>query len=88
MNRMEETIAMITEKRRARMAFRCQKKLFNSIKEEAAKRKLTLSAVIVEILSESLLPPSFESLVRQNPPIDLLDKISLLLAQLPSKRKG
>jgi DNA primase len=57
------------EKRRARVAFRCQKKLFDSIEEEAAKRKLTVSALIVEILSESLLPPSFESLVRQNPPI-------------------
>jgi hypothetical protein len=83
MNRLEEANSMMTEKRRARIAFRCQKKLFDSIEKEAAKRKLTVSALIVEILSESLLSPSFESLVRQNPPIDLLDEISLLLAQVP-----
>ncbi len=72
---------MLKEKRRARVAFRCQKKLFDSIKEEAKKRKLTMSALIVKVLSERLLPPPFEP-VRQNPPIDLLDEVSLLLAQL------
>jgi hypothetical protein len=79
---------MLTEKRRARVAFRCQKRLFDRINEEAAKRKLTVSALIVEILSESLLPPSFEPHVRQNPPIDLLDRVAFLLDQLPQKRKG
>jgi hypothetical protein len=82
---------MITEKRRARVAFRCQKKLLNTIRDEAAKRKLTMSALIVEVLSESLLPPPPES-VRQNyfcgNPNDLLDQISFHLGQAESKSNG
>ena len=77
---------MLTEKRRARLAFRCQKKLSDSIKAEAHKRKLTMSGLIVKVLSERLLPPPFEP-VRQNPPIDLLDEISLLFDKLESKSK-
>jgi hypothetical protein len=91
MNKTEEAISIMNEKRRARLAFRCQKKLFNSIKEEASKRKLAVSALIVEVLSERLMSPSFES-VRQDHffghPHDLLDDVLLLLAQLPPKRKG
>ncbi len=62
---------MPRERRSARLAFRAHKKLLLAIEEEAKKHNTTMSDVIVQVLSEALLPPS-----------DPFDKIDRLLASL------
>ena len=68
---------MPRERKSARLAFRAHKRLLQAIEEEAKKHNTTMSNVMVEILSDRLLPPPLPQNYRHDKedPLDAIDRL-------------